>query len=52
MRLVLEIQETIRGFFIEWPEVPSDEETIKPTHKLIIEYQEEGDSRSYKLFKI
>ena len=41
-----------RGFFIEWPEVPSDEETIKPTHKLIIEYQEEGDSRSYKLFKI
>ncbi len=41
-----------KGFFIEWPEVPSDEETIKPTHKLVIEYREEGDSRSYQLFKI
>ena len=41
-----------QGFFIEWPEVPSDEETIRPTHKLVIEYREEGDSRSYQLFKI
>ena len=41
-----------QGFFIEWPEVPSDEETIRPTHKLIIEYQQEGSSRSYQLFKI
>ena len=24
------------GFFIEWPDVPSEEETIKPTHKLQI----------------
>ena len=40
------------GFFIEWPEVPSEEETIKPTHKLEIKYSEDGDSRSYKLFRI
>ena len=40
------------GFFIEWPEVPSEEETIRPTHKLEIKYSEDGDSRSYKLFKI
>ena len=41
-----------QGFFIEWPEVPSDEETIRPTHKLTIEYQDEGDSRRYQLFRV
>ena len=51
MKLVLEILE-YHGFFIEWPEVPSEEETIRPTHKLEIKYSEDGDSRSYKTFKI
>ena len=39
------------GFFIEWPEVPSEEETIRPTHKLEIKYSEDGDQEVINFLK-
>lgn len=41
------------GMFIEWPNTPSEEETIAPTHLLEIEYLDGTlDKRSYHFRKI
>ncbi len=32
-----------KGFFVEWPEAPGEDETILPTHKIAISYS--GDHR-------
>ncbi|SMF69859.1 tRNA (adenosine(37)-N6)-threonylcarbamoyltransferase complex ATPase subunit type 1 TsaE [Pseudobacteriovorax antillogorgiicola] len=38
-----------RGIFLEWPDTPGDDETIAPSHILHISYEEDGQSRGYRL---
>ena len=37
------------GIFVEWPETPPEDETLKPTHIIQIAYAEDGNARSYDL---
>ena len=49
--LGVEDTRTYRGFFVEWPEQPGEEETLPPTHKLTIDFVNET-TRTFRLEQI